>query len=344
MLLATSKCFSSGLFQLEKGNTLESLDIAYETWGSLNAEGNNAVLICHGYTNHQHAAGEPDGWFSGVIGPSKAINTQCFFVISTNMLGSAYGSTGPSSIDPITGEHYALEFPDITIADMVNAQVRLLDFLGVKQLAAVIGNSFGGHLALQWGIAYPQRMRCLVVVVSSIKGRGDSHELYRLKHRFERSCPGWNGGRYYGNEKKSGVFDEMVKLRLETLRNYGYENQIAVEHKGNQVAINKKLLEKSSQWAERFDANSLIVLRKAGIQFDVRQELSLIRVPLLYILSRTDKLFPPAISVEAMRMFFEAKVDTTYFEIDSENGHQAPSVDPALWKKVIEEFLANKAM
>ena len=153
MLLSTSTTFNIQDFSLEKGGKLNNLEIAYETYGDLNTDGDNGVLICHGYTNNQHAAGDDNGWYSGIIGPGKAVDTNQYYVITANMLGSSYGSTGPASINPVSGIPYGLDFPDITIGDMVNSQIRLLDYLGVKQLITVIGNSFGGHLAFQWGVS-----------------------------------------------------------------------------------------------------------------------------------------------------------------------------------------------
>jgi homoserine O-acetyltransferase len=323
MLLATSELYSSGEFKLEKGSLLPELDVAYETWGTLNAAGDNAVLVCHGYTNNQHAAGD-GGWYAGVIGPGRAVDTERWFVVAANMLGSAHGSTGPRSIDPRTGQPYALDFPDITVGDMVNAQIRLLDHLGVGQLAAVIGNSFGGYLTYHWATEHPDRMRALVPVVSAIEGRGTMADPDKIAKQFDAACPGWNGGRYYGNEDSSGVYAEMLRQRMETLENYGYKSGIR---------------ELAEPWARAFDANSLIVLKRAAVQFDAKPKVSAIKAPLLYVLSRTDNLFPPSIAPATMKLLADAGVDASFYEIDSDNGHRAPSIDGHLWEAPLRAFM-----
>ena len=339
MLLPTSELLFSDAMDLESGGRLEELEIAYETWGELNETGDNAVLVCHGYTNNQHAAGE-GGWFSGVIGPGRAVDTDRMFVVAANMLGSAYGSTGPASIDPASGAPYGLGFPDLTVGDMVKAQIRLLEYLGVRRLTAVIGNSYGGHLAFQWGTAHPEWVDRLVVVVSAIKGRGDSSTVDTLINRFE-TCSGWNGGHYYADERGAGVFDEMIELRKETLRNYGYENKIRMDVGDDQDAIEAGLTALAEPWAEQFDANSLIVLRKAAVRFDARPNVAQLQAPVLYVLSRTDNLFPPSIAPATMALLADAGVEARYFEIDSDNGHRAPSIDGHLWAEELRAFMTR---
>ena len=341
MLLPTSALFNCNSFKLKKGDELETLEVAFETYGTLSEHGDNGVLVCHGYTNNQHAAGDNNGWFSGLIGPDKAVDTNRFFVVAANMLGSAYGSTGPASTNPATGKPYGLDFPDITVGDMVNAQIRLLDHLGVKQLAAVIGNSFGGHLAFHWGTAHPDRMRALVVVASAPMGRGDQSTVDKLTNRFSQ-CPGWNGGQYYGGEQEAGVFDEMRKIRVETLKQYGYDNKIREEVGDQPDIIARRLAELATPWAQQFDANSMIVLRKAAIQFDARPRVANIKAPVLYVLSRSDNLFPPSIAPETMQLLKEAGVNARLFELDSDNGHRAPSLDWQGWAEELETFLNGR--
>ncbi|MDH3637854.1 MAG: alpha/beta fold hydrolase [Gammaproteobacteria bacterium] len=341
MLLPTSALFNGNRLQLEKGGELEALEVAFETYGTLSEAGDNGVLVCHGYTNNQHAAGDANGWFSGLIGPGKAVDTNCFFVVAPNMLGSAYGSTGPASTNPATGKPYGLDFPDITVGDMVNAQIRLLVHLGVKQLAAVIGNSFGGHLACHWGTVHPDRMRALVVVASAVQGRGDQGTVDKLTDRFSQ-CSGWNGGQYYGREKEAGIFDEMRKIRVETLKQYGFEHKIREEVGDQPDVVAQRLAELATPWAEQFDANSLIVLRKAAVQFDARPRLANIKAPLLYVLSRSDNLFPPSIAPGTMSLLKGAGVDARFFELDSDNGHRAPSLDWQGWAEQLETFLNGR--
>ena len=343
MLLPTSTIFKSNNFSLEKGGKINDLEIAYETYGTLNKDGNNGILICHGYTNNQHAAGDKHGWFSGIIGPGKAIDTNYYYIITANMLGSTYGSTGPASINPTSGMPYGLSFPDITIGDMVNTQIRLLDHLGVKQLIAVIGNSFGGHLAFQWGVSCSERIKSVISIVSAPMGNGDQSSVDHLVNRFSK-CAEWNNGQYYNHKNNSCIFDELVKYRIDTLKRYGYHNKIQKDLGNNLNNNSQHLTNIAKSWAEKFDVNSLIVLRKASIQFDIRPMISNIQVPLLYVLSRTDRVFPSSVAKKTMEMFKESGIDACYFEIDSDNGHRAPSVDWHKWADELKEFIEQQKL
>ena len=338
MILPTSKIYNSSSLALENGGELAELTVAYETWGALNDAGDNAVLVSHGYTNNPHAAGDDKGWFQGLIGPGKAVDTGRYFVVAANLLGSSYGSTGPASTNPETEQPYGLDFPDITVGDMVNAENRLLEHLGVKQLAAVMGNSLGGHLAFDRAAHFPDQVRAVVVTVSDLRGRGDQGTVDALIARFSQ-CPGWNHGQYYDNKKDGGVFAELLKQRIETLKNYGFDTKIREEVGDNSDIIEQRLVDLAEPWADQFDANSLIVLRKAVIQFDVREKVSAIKAPVLYILSRTDNLFPTSIAPDTMKILTDAGVNAKFFELDSDNGHRAPSVDWQGWADELQKFL-----
>jgi homoserine O-acetyltransferase/O-succinyltransferase len=342
MILPTSKIYNSSSLALENGGELGELAVAYETWGNLNDAGDNAVLVCHGYTNNPHAAGDDKGWFHGLIGPGKAVDTGRYFVIAANLLGSSYGSTGPASINPETGHPYGLDFPDITVGDMVNAENRLLEHLGVKQLAAVMGNSLGGHLAFDRAARFPDQMRAVVVTVSSLQGRGNQDSIDALIARFSQ-CPGWNDGQYYDNKKDGGVFSELLKQRIETLKNYGFDTKIREEVGDNPDIIEQRLVALAEPWADQFDANSLIVLRKAVIQFDIRKKVAVVKAPILYVLSRTDNLFPPSIAPDTMKILTDAGVNAKFFELDSDNGHRAPSVDWQGWTDELQKFMEVNA-
>ncbi len=335
MLLPTSQTFAAGDLDLELGGMLPDVTVAYETYGALAPDGNNAILLSHGYTNHQHAG--DGGWFDGVIGPGKPMDTNRFCVICSNMIGSSYGSTAPGTLNPDTGKPYGPDFPRITTGDMVAVQHRLIDHLGVGQLAAKVGNSYGGHLTYEWATRYPDKMRAVVPVVSAIKGRGDPSTVQALRDRFAK-CPGWNGGHHYDRKKESGVLDELQKMRVETLTNYGILEQLAATV-DDPDERERRLNAMARQWAEEFDANSLITLRDAAIGYDVTQRLSAIKAPVLYVLSRTDALFPPELGPRTVAMLKDVGVDAQYFEIDSDFGHRAPSADPGKWAGALDEFL-----
>ncbi len=341
MLLPTSTIFKIKQFQLQKGNTLPILKLAFNDWGTLNPERNNAILVCHGYTNHHHAGGQ-NGWFSGLIGPGKTIDTKKYYIVAANMLGSSYGSTGPASTNPATFKPYALDFPEITVGDMVNSQIELLEYLGIKQLAAVIGNSFGGHLAFEWATKHPGKVRAVVATVSSVVGRGDQSTVDALTDRFTK-CDDWFGGQYYSQRKDGEVQREMVRIRVETLRNYGYDNKIRETIGNDPDVIQEELVRLAKPWAEQFDPNSLIVLRKAAIEFDARPQIRACKAPLLYVLSSSDNLFPPSIAPKTMQLFKDAGVNASFFELESNNGHRAPSIDWQSWADILRDFLKTNA-
>jgi homoserine O-acetyltransferase len=337
MLLPTSKVFRTSDFPLKSGRVLEQLEIAYETWGKLAPDGRNAILLCHGYTSSPHAAGDEAGWWNGLIGPGKAIDTDRFFVVCSYMLGSAYGSTGPGSTDPRTGRPYGPDFPEISTKDIIGAQAVLLDHLKIGTLAAVAGFSYGGYLTFEWGVTYPNRMRALIPVASAIKGRGTEESVQTLRDRFA-ACPGWNGGHYYGRETESGVFEALVQLRIETLTGYGVARQLedTVAEPAERV---RRMRAIASQWAREFDANTLIVLRAAAVRFDAHPGAANIKKPVLYALSRSDALFPPAIAPDTVALLKKGGADARYVEIDSDYGHRGPGVDWQKWAPQLEAFL-----
>lgn len=336
MLLPSSTLYTTSDFDLEKGGCFATLDLAYETYGTLDADGGNAILLGHGYTSNPHAGG-PGGWWEELIGPGRAIDTDRFCVIASNMIGSSYGSTGPSHTDPGTGKPYGLGFPDITTGDMIEAQCRLLDHLGVGQLAAVVGFSYGGYLTFEWGTRHPDRMRALAPVATGITGRGDPASVTALIDRFA-ACPGWNGGDYYADKKGSGVYDVLVDMRVETLTNYGIAKQLE-DTVAEPAERDRQMRAMATGWAEEFDANSLIALRKAAIRYDAKPRAAAIKAPLLYVLSRTDALFPPSLGPETVDYLAGVGVSAEYHALDSAYGHRGPSVDWAKWGPALKAFL-----
>jgi homoserine O-acetyltransferase len=333
-LLSTSKVFDGGAMALQLGGELGNLEVAYETYGTLADDAANAVLICHGYTSNPNAA----GWWSGLIGPGKALDTDRWFMVCCNMLGSAYGSSGPASMNPDTGKPYGPDFPELTLADMAAAQDRMLRSLGIEQLAAIVGYSFGGQLALQWATASPTRMKCVAVVASGLRSRNDADSVSALEQRFA-TCAGWNGGHYLdGADNERDIRRELRDIRLATLRAYGFERHTSDRLKDD-AQVAEQMHQVTSKWASEFDANSLITLRRANVRFDATPLLDNIRAPLLYVLSRTDSLYPPSLAQPAIDRLCEAGKDASYFEIDSDYGHFAPSADWRLWGEKLARFI-----
>jgi homoserine O-acetyltransferase/O-succinyltransferase len=312
-------------FRLSSGEILPEAAIAYVTRGALAPDGRNAVLVTHGYTSG-HQMIEPDGGSSEgswttLVGPGAPIDTERNFVVCSNMLGSSFGSTNAASIDPRTGHRYGSRFPKISLIDIVTAQHRLLHELGVKHLRAVVGPSFGGFQTFQWAVTFPDFLDGAVPVVSAPRAR--LNMTADTVARFERDR-NWNGGDYY--DTPGGMRASMVELRMETLRRYGMTDEAAIRRA-------------AEQWAAVFDANSLLILGRAAEAYDVTADLHRIRVPVLYVLSRTDALFPPARGPEVMEALRQAGVDATYFEIDSDKGHLASGADAALWAPALRSFM-----
>ncbi len=342
MEAVVKRTFTSWNFTLEGGQSLPEMTLAYETYGRLAPDGRNAILITHGFTSSHHAAGKyaptdpTTGRWDGLIGPGKTIDTNRYFVASSNMLGSSYGSTAPASINPATGKPYGPDFPTITLGDIVRAQRFLLDGLGVRHLVAVAGPSFGGYQSFQWAVQYPDFLDGVVPVVTAPKGRGGDDAVKSLIAELAVD-PNWNGGWYYD---RGGIPATLTAMRVNTLKRYG-QNEILSVTIPDQAARDARIMEMAEAWARVFDPNSLVTLRKAAVRFDAEGEFSKIRARLLYVLSRTDKLFPPSIAPDVMDKLAKAGVDARYVEIDTEFGHSASGVDWAKWAPALADFLAN---
>ena len=328
-------------FRLQNGSVLPEAKIAYETYGRLAAGGRNAVLITHGYTSSHHAAGRNPannnlpGWWDGLIGPGKAIDTDKLFVVSSNMLGSSSGSTNGASIDPRTGRPYGPEFPAIIVHDIVAAQKALLDTLGVKHLVAVAGPSYGGYQAFQWAVDYPDFMDAIVPVVTAPRAQNVEQSLAELVARLATD-PEWNGGRYYD---RGGVKTVLTELRVEMLKRNGIEAALAPrfpDREQREAEIHRQAVD----WAQRWDANSLVILRRGTIGYDTVKDFPKIKAKVLYVLCRTDRLFPPSIAPAVIDALTTAGIGARYFEIDSDLGHSASGPEHAKWSPVLREFLA----
>jgi len=327
-------------FRLQNGTIMPEAEIAYETYGRLAANGRNAVLITHGYTSSHHAAGRNPangnlpGWWDGLIGPGKAIDTDKLFVVSSNMLGSSFGSTNGASVNPRTGKPYGPDFPAITVRDIVAAEKALLDALGVKHLLAVAGPSYGGYQAFQWAVDYPDRMAAIVPVVTAPKAQNSERSLAELQDRLTAD-PAWNGGRYYDRGSAKTV---LTELRVEMLKRNGIEAALAPRYPDREPR-EAEIRKQAADWARRWDTNSLVILRRGTIGYDTVKDFAKIRAKVLYVLCRTDRLFPPSIAPEVIRALAATGVDARYFEIDSDLGHSASGPEHAKWSPVLREFL-----
>jgi homoserine O-acetyltransferase len=329
-------------FRVADGSILPEATIVYETYGRLAADGRNAVLITHGYTGSHHAAGrnpanggQPGSW-DGLIGPGKAIDTDRLYVVASNMLGSSYGSTNAASINPKTGEPYGPDFPAISIRDIVAAQKALLESLGVRHLVAVAGPSYGGYQSFQWAVAYPDFMDAIVPVNTAPWASVNTDKQLEDTRAQLATDPTWNEGRYYG---KGGAKTTLTEIRTATLKRYGIERNLA-ERFPNPAEREAAIRAQAAAWAQNWDANSLLILRRALLGFDTRPDFAKIKAKVLYILCRSDALFPPKIAPAVIEALHAAGVEARYFELDSDMGHSSSGPEHAKWSPVLRECLA----
>ena len=343
-----SKLFTARDFRLESGQSLPVLELAYETYGSLSPARDNAILVVHDYTSSHHAAGRnapgkqgrgvaagAPGWFDGLIGPGKAVDTNHSFVVSVNALGSAHGSTGPNCTDPRTGKPYGPTFPGITMRDIVAAEKLLVDSLGLKRLTAVIGPSMGGFQSFQWAASYPGFMKAIVPSVTAPRSPTGLDRLEALQARLAGD-PNWNGGWYYEN---GGIAKTLEELRFETLMAYG-QNEILAETMPDPKAREAAIRANAKAWAQIYDGHSMVTLRKAIGTFDITGEYAKLKgTKVLYVQSPSDKLFDIALSPGYVSDMRKAGIDVTYVELPSDKGHMASHADAALWAPILGAFL-----
>ncbi len=324
---------------LELGGSLERAAIAYETYGELNARGDNAVLVCHALTGSAHAAGRTEretvpGWWDPLIGPGKALDTRRYFVVSSNVLGGCYGSTGPSSLDPATGRPYGLDFPRYTVRDMVEAQRRLLDRLGVRTLAAVVGGSMGGMQVLEWAATHPERVRAIAPIAIGPRHSAWAIGLNEVARRAITSDPGWQGGRYALDrqpERGLGLARAIAMLSYRSFdsleQKFGRERAAAGrELLGVSFEIESYLDYQGVKLVQRFDANTYLYLTRAMDDFDVaagrgklQDVLGRLRMPALVMGIGSDVLYPEA---EA-KALAAGLPNARYQTIRSPHGHDA---------------------
>jgi homoserine O-acetyltransferase/O-succinyltransferase len=334
------KTFVTSDFRLQSGIVMPSVTIAYRTSGVLAPDRGNVVLVTHGNTSGPQmidpGGSTGEGSWNEIVGPGKAVDTDRFFAICPNMLGSSYGSTNAASIDPATGKRYGSRFPDITVSDIVATQRALLDHLGIEKLVAIVGPSYGGFQAFQWAVNYPDAMRGIAAIVTSPlvpRERSDGN-VARLLATLSQD-PNWNGGDYYD---RGGVLETMIQIRSATLKTYGIETRLR-DTMSDPQEIEAAIRDEAARWAEGFDANSLIILAKALRGFDVTAQFSSIKSKVLYVLSRTDRLFPPELASGVMQGLKTAGVDADYFLLDSEYGHSASGRDAHLWAPRLRQFM-----
>ena len=354
---------------LQSGASIRDYTLAFETYGSLNAERSNAVLVCHALNASHHVAGvyegqpKSEGWWNNMIGPGKALDTKLFFVIGVNNLGSCFGSTGPMHLNPDTGEVYGADFPVMTVEDWVDAQALLLDQLGVRQLAAVLGGSLGGMQALAWTLQYPERVRHAVVVASAPNLTAENIAFNEVARRAIVTDPDFHGGHFY----RHGV---IPKRGLRIARMIGHitylSDDVMNEKFGRQLRegltlkystqdvefqIESYLRYQGDKFSEYFDANTYLLITRALDYFDparahggdLSRALACATAKFLLVSFTTDWRFAPKRSREIVKALLDNKRDVSYAEIDAPHGHDAFLLDDARYISVISSYFDSIA-
>ncbi len=354
------------VFSLECGSSLGPVTLAYETYGELNGDKSNAILILHALSGDSHAAGRyggeerKPGWWDNVIGPGKAFDTEKYFVISSNVIGGCQGSTGPSSINPDTGNPYGLSFPMITIKDMVDTQAELIKHLGIDKLLAVSGGSMGGMQALQWAASYPERVELSIPIATTAKSSPQGIAFSEVGRVAIMSDPDFNGGDYYGkNIPKKGLSLARMIGHITYLSDESMHIKFGRAFRGNDrpsfqfgvdFEVESYLHYQGDTFVNRFDANSYLYITKAIDYFDLSagtgslsEAFKGVDTSFLIIAFTSDWLYPVYQGKEIVRGLMINGIDVTYCQIDSKYGHDAFLLDEGEMSTVIKNYLDNHA-
>ncbi|MFA6358088.1 MAG: homoserine O-acetyltransferase [Candidatus Omnitrophota bacterium] len=357
--IVKTKNFTFDSLKLENGEKFGPVTLAYETYGVLNPEKTNAILIVHALTGDAHAAGVHEGkdnfgWWDNFIGPGKAFDTDKYFIICSNVFGGCKGSTGPSSINPKTGKAYALDFPLISINDIVNAQKHLIDHLGIEKLLSVVGGSMGGHQVLSWLANYSKRLRSAIPIATTIKHSPQQIAFNEVGRQSIMADANWKSGNYYeGSAPSKG---------LAVARMIGHITYMSDKSMAEKFGRTKKRMSepfkftadfevegylryRGDNFVKRFDANSYLYITKAMDNFDasfgkpLQEILRGIKTKVLIISFKSDWLYPAYQSKEIVKACKLAGVETTYCEIDSTYGHDAFLLEVQEESHLIRHFL-----
>ena len=359
---------------LQSGASIRGYDLTYETYGELNAARSNAVLICHALNASHHVAGvyeaqaRSEGWWDNMVGPGKPVDTHRFFVIGVNNLGSCFGSTGPMHVNPETGQVYGADFPVVTVEDWVNAQARLLDALGIEQLAAVMGGSLGGMQALSWTLQFPERVRHAVVVASAPNLTAENIAFNEVARRAIVTDPDFHGGHFYAHGvvparglRIARMIGHITYLSDDVMNEkFGRELREAVAGNDSgyrfstqdvEFQIESYLRYQGDKFSEYFDANTYLLITRALDYFDparafggdLTQALARTQAKFLLVSFTTDWRFAPARSREIVKALLENRREVSYAEIDAPHGHDAFLLDDARYMGVVRSYFESIA-
>jgi len=357
---------------LDSGKTLQQVTIAYETWGELNSDKSNAILLCHAWTGDSHAAGSAQdgqptpGWWDGLVGSGCAIDTDKYFVVCTNSLGGCQGSTGPASPHPLDGKPYGSRFPVITVRDMVRAQVRVSDLLGIDVWHSVIGGSMGGMQVLEWGITFPHRVRTLVPIATCLQATAQQIAWGAIGRRSIRLDPKWRGGDYYDAAVGDGPWQGLAIARMVAQVTFRSDN-VFTDRFGRELAdtdadynglglwdkfeVENYLDHHGDKLIRRFDTNSYLIIGKAMDLHDVARgrgslqtAASRITAPVLSMGISSDILYPTYQQKQIREIISESGGSCEYVEIDSPHGHDAFLINLDQVGKPLIEFLQKHSL
>jgi homoserine O-acetyltransferase len=344
---------------LESGETLGPVTLAYETYGELNEQKSNAILVLHALSGDAHVAGlsKEDGsvgWWDNLIGPGKGIDTDKYFVLCSNVLGGCRGSTGPSSVNPKTGKPYGADFPLISIGDMVQAQARLIDHLGIKKLLAVVGGSMGGMQVLQWMVSHPDRIQAAIPIATAMKHSPQQIAFNEVGRQAVMADPDWKNGNYYGSAVPA---KGLAVARM--IGHITYMSDASMAEKfGRRVRVDKEpfkfsadfevegyLRYRGDNFVKRFDANSYLYITKALDLFNILNGHKLsdvfkgLKAKVLVLAFKSDWLYPAYQAQEIVKACKLAGVDASYCEITSTYGHDAFLLEIEQETQLIKNFL-----
>ncbi len=361
-------------FRLECGRTLAPIDVEYETYGRLSPRGDNAVLILHALSGDAHvagwdataeAAGRPwrlrkPGWWNGMVGPGKAIDTRRWWVVCSNVLGSCYGTTGPASIDPATGRPYGCRFPPVTVGDWVRLQARLMDHLGIRRLHAVIGGSIGGQQAMEWALRYPRRLDNCIVLASGARLSVQGLAFNMVGRHAILNDPLYAGGDYYQNGRGPDVGLAVARMLAHITylsepgmhRKFGRRRNAGAGGEGGfgpEYEVESYLAHQGRSFVERFDANSYLYISRAMDAYDAarwgRGDLVVachrIRARTMIVSFSSDWLYPPRQSRELALALCRAGREVTYVDLPSDVGHDAFLVETEKVGRLVQAFLES---
>jgi homoserine O-acetyltransferase len=352
---------------LKSGATLDAYDLAYETYGTLNAARSNAVLVCHALNASHHVAGvyadDPDnvGWWDNLIGPGKPVDTGRFFVVGVNNIGGCHGSTGPASINRLTGGPWGADFPVVTVEDWVEAQARLATRLGIDRFAAIMGGSLGAMQAMQWAISQPSRVAHSVVIAAASKLSAQNIAFNEVARQAITTDPDFHGGNYYshGVVPKRGLRIARMIGHITYLSDDAMAEKFGRERRDGGLKFNfdvefqieSYLRHQADKFAERFDANTYLRITKALDYFDPAAardgDLSAALEPatagFLVVSFTSDWRFAPARSREIVKALLDNRLSVSYAEIDAPHGHDAFLMDDRRYHDLIRAYFDNIA-